>query len=48
LREKFCPDLEALQRAVAGATQTRMLREMAEAVEAITAERPLVLILEDM
>jgi predicted ATPase/DNA-binding winged helix-turn-helix (wHTH) protein len=41
-------ELEALQRAVAGATQARMLREMAEAVEAITAERPLVLILEDL
>ena len=41
-------ELEALQRAVAGATQTRMLREMAEAVEAITTEMPLVLILEDL
>ena len=35
-------DLEALQRKVAGATHERMLREMAEAVEVLTAERPLV------
>ena len=41
-------ELEALQRAVARATQTRMLREMSEAIEAITAESPLILILEDM
>jgi DNA-binding winged helix-turn-helix (wHTH) protein/tetratricopeptide (TPR) repeat protein len=41
-------ELEALQRTVAGTTPTRMLREMAEAVEAITAEIPLVLILEDL
>jgi predicted ATPase len=39
---------EALQRAVTGTTQSRMLREMAEALEAITAEMPLVLILEDL
>src|SRR5438034_1038032 len=41
-------ELEALQRKVLGATGERMLREMAEAVEAITAERPLVLWLEDL
>jgi len=41
-------DLEALQHKVMGATRERMLREMAEAVEALTAERPLVLRLEDL
>ena len=40
--------LEALQRKVQGATRERMLREMAEAVEALTAERPLALRLEDL
>ena len=41
-------ELEALQRKVQGATRERMLREMAEALDAITAERPLVLWLEDL
>ena len=41
-------ELEALQRQDAGATRERMLRELAEALEAITAERPLVLRLEDL
>jgi predicted ATPase/DNA-binding winged helix-turn-helix (wHTH) protein len=40
--------LKALQQQVAGATKTRMLRELAEAIEVITAERPLVLRLEDL
>ena len=40
--------LEALQPRVAGATQERMLREMAEALEALTATRPMVLALEDL
>jgi predicted ATPase len=40
--------LEALQRKTAGATKERMLRELAEAVELITAERPLALVLEDL
>ena len=31
-----------------GATQARMLRELAEAMEALTAERPLILVLEDL
>ena len=31
-----------------GATRERMLREMAELLEAVTAERPLVLVLEDL
>ena len=42
------PDLEALQRRTQGATRERMLRELAEALEVITAERPLVLWLEDL
>ena len=37
-------EFEALQRKVQGATRERMLREMAEAIEALTAERPLVLV----
>jgi predicted ATPase len=41
-------ELETLQRKVAGATKERMLRELAEAVEGLTAERPLVLWLEDL
>jgi DNA-binding winged helix-turn-helix (wHTH) protein/predicted ATPase len=40
--------LEAVQRRVMGATQERMLREMAEALTILTAERPLVLVLEDL
>jgi predicted ATPase len=39
---------EALQRRVLGATQERMLRELAEAVEALTVTRPLLLVLEDL
>src|SRR5262245_24918524 len=41
-------ELEAIQRKVQGATRERMLREMAEAIEALTAEQPLVLAVEDM
>jgi DNA-binding winged helix-turn-helix (wHTH) protein/predicted ATPase len=41
-------ELEALQRRVMGATQERMLREMAEAIAAWTAEQPLILVLEDL
>jgi predicted ATPase len=41
-------DLEALQRKTQGATRERMLREMGEAIDAITAERPLLLWLEDL
>jgi DNA-binding winged helix-turn-helix (wHTH) protein len=36
------------QVAGAGATRERMLREMAEAIEAITVEAPLILVLEDL
>ncbi len=41
-------ELEALQRKTAGATRERMLRELAEAIEVVTRERPLVLVLEDL
>ena len=41
-------DREALQRQVQGSTQERMLREMAEALVALTAEHGLVLVLEDL
>ncbi|HMG34099.1 MAG TPA: AAA family ATPase [Blastocatellia bacterium] len=41
-------DRESLTREVFGATRERMLREMGEALEALTSERPLVLILEDL
>ncbi len=40
--------LETLQRKVQGATRERMLREMGDAVSALTAEQPLVLWLEDL
>ena len=39
---------ETLQRQVQGVTRDRMLREIAEALEALTAERTLVLVLEDL
>ncbi len=38
----------ALQHAESGMTQARMMRELAEAVEQLTAERPLLLVLEDL
>ena len=41
-------DRESLSREVHGATRERMLREMGEALEALTADLPLVLILEDL
>src|SRR5262245_46042086 len=41
-------ELEALQQRGRGATQARMLRELTEALEALTAERPLLLVLEDL
>jgi predicted ATPase len=41
-------ELEALQPKTAGVTRERMLRELAEAVEVLTAEHPLVLWLEDL
>ena len=42
------PELERLQRQVQGATSARMLRELAEVLEVLTAETPLVLVLEDL
>jgi predicted ATPase len=39
---------EALQRETLGATQERMLRELAGALEVFTAEHPLILVLEDL
>ncbi|MBV8847856.1 MAG: AAA family ATPase [Bryobacterales bacterium] len=39
---------EALQKAIFGATHERMLREICEALEALTAKEPLILILEDL
>jgi predicted ATPase len=41
-------ELEALQRRVVGASRERMLREMVEAIEVLTAQRPLVLWFEDL
>jgi DNA-binding winged helix-turn-helix (wHTH) protein len=41
-------DRELLSQEVSGATRERMLREMGEALEALTADLPLVLILEDL
>ena len=42
------PVLADLHRTLAGATRTRMLRELAEGLEALSAARPLVLVLEDL
>ncbi len=39
---------QSLQREIQGATRERMLREIAEALESITAERALVIVLEDL
>jgi DNA-binding winged helix-turn-helix (wHTH) protein/tetratricopeptide (TPR) repeat protein len=41
-------EYEAVQRRAGGTTRERMLRELAEAVEGVTAQRPLVLVLEDL
>jgi predicted ATPase len=41
-------DRDTLHRELIGATRERMLREMAELVEALTADAPLVLVLEDL
>jgi hypothetical protein len=40
--------IAGLQKRGLGATTERMLREMAEALEAITREQPLVLVIEDL
>jgi predicted ATPase/DNA-binding winged helix-turn-helix (wHTH) protein len=39
---------ESLQRTASGATQPRMLRELTEALDVLTTERPFVLVLEDL
>jgi DNA-binding winged helix-turn-helix (wHTH) protein/tetratricopeptide (TPR) repeat protein len=39
---------EALQKEILGATRQRMVREICEVLEALTAQNPLILILEDM
>jgi predicted ATPase/DNA-binding winged helix-turn-helix (wHTH) protein len=41
-------DLERLQQTTLGATRERMLREMARALEVLTTETPLLLVLEDL
>jgi predicted ATPase len=41
-------ELERVQRRVQGATQARMIRELAEALDVLTADTPLVLVLEDL
>src|SRR4029450_7670800 len=41
-------DFEELRRRVSGPTRKRMLRELVEAVEVLSAERPLLLVLEDL
>jgi DNA-binding winged helix-turn-helix (wHTH) protein/predicted ATPase len=41
-------ELEALQGRLLGASRERMLRELAEALEALTVVRPLILVLEDL
>ena len=41
-------EIDSLQRRSGRTTRERMLRELAEAVEVLTAERPLLLVLEDL
>jgi len=41
-------ELERVQRQVQGATRARMIRELAEALEMLTADTPLVVVLEDL
>ena len=41
-------ELEAVQRRAQGATRERMLRELVEAVDALAAETPFILLLEDL
>ena len=41
-------EVEAVQRRAQGATRERMLRELVEALEAVTHDAPLVLLLEDL
>jgi DNA-binding winged helix-turn-helix (wHTH) protein len=41
-------ELEAIQRRIQGATRERMLREITEAFDMLTADHPLVVVLEDL
>jgi DNA-binding winged helix-turn-helix (wHTH) protein len=41
-------DLEIMRRRIASATRDRMLRELAEALDLLTARQPLLLVLEDL
>ena len=41
-------EVEAVQRRAQGATRGRMLRELVEALDALTRDAPLVLLLEDL
>ena len=41
-------ELERVQRQVQGTTQARMIRELAETLDVLTADTPLVLVLEDL
>src|SRR6185437_5643132 len=41
-------DLEAVQRRAQGATRDRMLRELVEALDALSTAAPLILLLEDL
>jgi predicted ATPase/DNA-binding winged helix-turn-helix (wHTH) protein len=41
-------EMATLQRRAAGTTRERMLRELSEAIEVLTAQKPLVLVLEDL
>jgi hypothetical protein len=41
-------ELDVLQRQTQGVTRERMLREMGDAIDTLTAERPLILWLEDL
>src|SRR5437867_6809509 len=41
-------DLEAVERRAQGATRDRMLRELVEALDALSVDEPLVLVLEDL
>ena len=42
------PDLEAVKRRAQGATRDRMLRELVEALDALSTDEPLILLLEDL
>src|SRR5262249_27449379 len=41
-------EIEAVRRRAQGATRERMLRELVEALDALTVEAPLVIVMEDL